>query len=265
MFAFTRSALFLDDLEDVMLECMSEGKWLVLDDCHLVKRWPEKFVQLLISFITGSEPKKPGPSAQSDSSIIESKLLSAKKSNSSAGTETVKNEPSPNLSSDPHPDFRIWLITKKSEGSITLLPMILMQKAEFIALETPLSHKELVRKTYHTLHEATRLFRFIPDIFPAKSGPSYINRIPIPYNIQAPFFNASHIKANSRTLILQLSLLFSALLERASFGNVSFSSSCFWTDGESLDAFKSLIFVNRPNFAEFLCSHFLERHLLDSR
>ena len=239
---------------------MSEGKWLILDDCHLVKRWPEEFVQLLISFITKTDVEYPGHSKKPDSGVTEPGAQTTEMSK-----EKVEESHKPGSSVAPHPDFRLWMITKKSESSITLLPIVLMQKAEFIALETPSSHKELVRKTHHTLQEASRMIRFNPVYFPTKSGPSYVNRIAIPYNLQAPFLNISHGKGGKKMLILQLSLIFSALLERASFGKSAFFSPCFWTDGESLDALRSIILVNRSQFAEFLFSRFLQRHLLNPR
>jgi len=246
-----------------MRECMIEGKWLILDDCHLVKRWPAEFVQLLISFITNTEGEISRSPTNNDPDMTDSQALSTKMS-SSMSRETVEEATKPS-SFSPHPNFRLWMITKKSERNITLLPVVLMQKAEFIALETPSSHKELVRKTHHTLQRATRTIRFNPAYFATKSGPSYINRTPIPYNLQAPFFNHAYGKEGKEMLILQLSLLFSALLERASFGKSAFFSSCFWTDGESLDTLKSIMLVNRSKYAEFLFSHFLQRHLLDSR
>ena len=239
---------------DVLSNCMIEGKWLILDDCHLVKRWSDDFIQLLTTFVNEvSVQEQDSKIAKVDVAVLESKSFSSEGTYKIGGIRTL------------HPDFRLWMIMKKLESNITLLPLILMQKAEFIALETPVSHKELVRKTNQTLTEAQRMFCPTPIFFQSESGPSYLNRVSIPYNVQAPFYNKTHFFKQKKMLALKLSLLFSSLLERASFGKSAFSSICFWTDGEALDVIKSMSLINWPRFAEHLSAQILTRHVLDVR
>ena len=262
-----RSALFLDELEDTLLDCMEQGKWLILDDCHHVKKWPENFIQLLTAFTT-TDPKLEEDQSTVRHSVKQPSPTDSKLSvfkSSLDNTSSVAVRASYSDFGNFHPDFRIWMIMKKSAGDITCLPVILMRKAEFITLESSTSHKDLVKKTHRTLLEASRLIRSSPLSFPSHPGPSFLNRVPIPYNIQVSFYRNFNLSEKNKQLILELSLLFTTLIERASFKKSAFSKIYSWSDGEALDAMKSMFLVSYPSYAKNLFAQILERHMSDSR
>ena len=237
-----------------MLECMQRGKWLILDDCHLIQRWPIEFVQLLTDFIISG----------SKSPQIRTPFLSGKEATpmpiaSSENSETDLKLP------PVHPDFRLWMIMKKSETGITFLPVILTQNAKFIALETTTSHKDLVVKTHHTLTVASRFIRTPSTMISNHCGPSVFNRVSVPYNVQVSLSAPPRPSDHKKLIILQLSLLFSSILERSEYGKSAFSSSCSWTDGELLDALKAVFYIKGSEFLEEIFSLFLSKHVSDSR
>lgn len=249
-----RSALVEDKLEDATRECMKNGKWLILDDCHQIKKWPSSFVLLITNFITSAptptRPRSPFLSGKGR------KLKTASPAESSSSGFQF---------SSVHSDFRLWMIMKKSPSSIIYLPVILMQNSEFIALETTTSHKDLIIRTHHTLSQASRFIRPPSDIISDHRGPSFFNRVTVPYNVQAPLYAPSSPSESKKTILLQLSLLFSSILERSEFGKSAFSSYCSWTDGELLDVLKSVFYMKDAEFMEEIYSLFLERHVPDSR
>ncbi|XP_010642591.2 dynein heavy chain domain-containing protein 1 [Fukomys damarensis] len=90
----------VSDVVSTLRQAMSEGHWLVLDNCHLMSHWPRELLQPLLGLLDGAQVV----------SDLEMELLSAQPESRNVATV--------------HRDFRLWLI---ASAEASALPAVLSQ------------------------------------------------------------------------------------------------------------------------------------------
>ncbi|XP_067841628.1 dynein heavy chain domain-containing protein 1-like [Heptranchias perlo] len=130
------------DQSEEILRClkkgMSDGHWLVLNNCHLSEHWDSRLVSQLIQLITAFKGNVPSQRAahtvpveysHCDDRPVEDVL-------------TILTEYGDKI----HRDFRLWLICKnEASGS---LPGILRRNTRKLVIETPSMLQNTLKRTY---------------------------------------------------------------------------------------------------------------------
>ncbi|XP_076800448.1 dynein heavy chain domain-containing protein 1-like [Clavelina lepadiformis] len=266
-----RSAPFDDNLGEVLEECMTQGRWLVLNDCHLSSQWPKKFLELLTTLTTIVDS-----TVESDETVLH-QSESALRSISTTTDESVKLEnkvtPAVSVSAEGlnlsslvcDQKFRLWLVTRRHDDINRALPKILVEHAEFLVLETPYIHRDLVKKTYNTLIAAAADQKTVPSSNAFSVKHMTLNHVEVPYNVRAALTYRNGLTEEQKRLLMQLSMLHGILLERSHFGKSSLAKSCSWTDGEIVDALGVLMLTKDENVSQRLCSSVPMRHISEPR
>nr|XP_039270899.1 dynein heavy chain domain-containing protein 1-like isoform X1 [Styela clava] len=247
-----RAAPFSDDLGEVLLECMSEGHWLVLHNCELADSWPDKFLNLLYSLsamndvdigflsknIDDNSVKGVGEeiTTRSISTIttedgdLDSERLS--KQSESISMEEILTHRLP-----VNENFRLWLILRPTHGfySRTIIPSVLLQNAAIINLELPCTHQGLVKLKFNQLTAGDPHPEHVLNL---QSKPSR-KEPPMSQEQNNTISNDNHV------LKIQLSLLHAILLQRQMYDRVNVPQH---TDEDILDVYKwSQTFVHDGN------------------
>ncbi|XP_078402239.1 dynein heavy chain domain-containing protein 1 [Cetorhinus maximus] len=116
-------------------KAMSKGKWLVLNNCHLLEHWDTHLVSMLIQLITVHKDYIPSKAAVANVSS-EQYLCDIPKE------LTVLTESGNKI----HQDFRLWLIYRSNVGGS--LPGILRQYVTKLVIETPSTLQNTLKRSY---------------------------------------------------------------------------------------------------------------------
>ncbi|XP_069748391.1 dynein heavy chain domain-containing protein 1 isoform X2 [Narcine bancroftii] len=130
-----------DQTEEIVQELkkvMSQGHWLVLDNCHLLEHWDLRLVRQLTELVTASEIYISSEVTTPSTSVDEYPC----EDDSGKPVQTLVTESGEKI----HLDFRLWLVCQDEEGCS--MPGVVRRHSEKLVLETPSTLRNTLRCTY---------------------------------------------------------------------------------------------------------------------
>jgi len=243
--------------------CMINGGWLMLHNCHLATRWPEKFLKLLAYLFVAEHEDERQRADMRDAQVTFVRTVSTTTDAEGEAfvTESIKRFVAEHRTPC-NPNFQLWLVTRGHDSLIWSMPMRILHHAELVTVGTPTSHKDLVVVTHRLLSRFSAGMRLMEPA--AAPLTAFGKRDAVPLNIRVAVAARSEMTHHLR-LALKLSLLHGVLLDRAHWGRSAFASPCTWSDGEMTGVLGSVAATRRFAVATRLCSAFMTGHIAEAR
>nr|XP_018667303.2 dynein heavy chain domain-containing protein 1-like [Ciona intestinalis] len=267
-----RSASFENDLGGLLERCMVHGHWLMLENCHLEQKWPAKFLRILSTVAdadaySDAEYRLKMPHitvVRQDEVTMRSvaTLTDEDGQGRSRGSEITEEEVIMRSNILCHDQFRLWMVYRDTSDLERNFPGVLLSNAKFVTLEIPTENRDLVKKTHQRIVAAAEGIQHPKQAAVQNIGPSYWNRIALPYNLTAAMTKEiSSIEVKNKVMV-QLAVLHSILLQRSMYNKMD--SVSMWTDGE-LESSARLLMMDHDKTARSLSKWMMTGHIFEQR